>query len=77
MLYIGKFGRRKTAPSFEKAPSHDRPIFSGRQDIKSSASSSIKSLLEPNDQNKTKRLHTPETPPVRMNMLILSFHFSF
>jgi hypothetical protein len=65
VLYIGKSGHRRTAPSYERAPSDHKPIFSGPLSLKSSSNSVLV-------QDKTIGFNAPETPPVRMNMF---FHF--
>ncbi len=70
-LHKGKFGRQKTAPSFEKAPSNHKPIFSGPTRLKSSTSSLFslpKSLFA---KNKIIITNTPDTPPVRQTIFIL------
>jgi hypothetical protein len=70
-LHKGKFGRQKTAPSFEKAPSNHKPIFSGPTMLKSSTSSLFslsKSLFA---KNKTFVTNTPDTAPVRQTIFIL------
>lgn len=69
-----KFGRKKTAPSFERAPSHHKPIFSGPSSLKSSQSislsSSVSSLFEQVHHDRTSSVHIPETPPVRRNIFL-------
>jgi hypothetical protein len=67
LLCIGKFGCRRTAPTFENAPSDHRPIFSGQQSAKSSSSSSSNSFL---GQNRTTGFNTPITPPVRITIIL-------
>lgn len=62
--FVGKFRRRKTAPSFEKAPSHHKPIFSGPNSLRSSSNS----LFEANHQPRIIHHYTPDTPPVRLNL---------
>lgn len=63
---IGKYGRRKTAPSFEAGPSHQKPIFSGPANLKSASNS----LLEPSQQPKIFKSYTPDTPPVCLNIFV-------
>jgi len=67
-----KFRHKKTAPSFENAPSHHKPIFSGPPSLISSRStffsSSYNSILEYNEHNKKTITYNPETPPVRINI---------
>ncbi|CAF1188889.1 unnamed protein product [Adineta ricciae] len=53
-----KFGRNRTAPSFEKAPSDRKPIFSGTRAVKLSHS-----FLEPRGYAKPMIVNAPDTPP--------------
>ncbi|UJR30699.1 hypothetical protein I4U23_018219 [Adineta vaga] len=53
-----KFGRRKTVPSFDKAPTDHKPIFSGTQPVKISPS-----VREQHEFNKSMIANMPDTPP--------------
>ncbi len=76
VLNIGRFGRKKTVPLFDKGLSDHKPIFFGPPAMKASS----RSLPEYNQQATTTINYAPDTPPVRRNVfffLIISFSLFF